>query len=474
MPIHAYENLRIPLGEPSIFTQVPIQERINLTKLELLSKGNDKLLLEYTGSWGKRLKNEKTHITNLLTLAKKGQKAVKGKPIVKYEFSAKWRDIGQYAGRVYPVGSLSLGCLRAEHRGFVCEGEWTDCDFNNCHPVALRQKLAECGIDVPSLNTLVETRDDLLRVMTSTLKTDDGEMVSRKRAKQLFLQILYGGKVRSWIEGKGGEDGQEQPPIANYEELPHETRAFIDTFERETKVVIDAICEANPDVVAKYTRTRANNPRASTASLFAQNLERQLLEAFFQYCVDKGLTRHPKKQRQYRGQRVHDVILCFDGLMLLNEHIERVGMTIEEILREAEAYILEHTGYEMGLSVKPIDYGYSMDFVMLNQLVATALTLLDDDFKLCEEIKKQYGEFVKSTIDGGEQLAVYDCRRGMWIRNQKTMLDDLVLLNREKFPYNLDKDNNPIYWGSNHNRGVPRGIYPRHHLSPSSTNPLQS
>lgn len=448
MPIHALENLRIPIGEQSPLTQIPIQEHIDLTRLELLNKCNDKVLLEYTGSWGKRLKNEKTHIRNLVNLAKKGQKSVKGKPIIKYDFSAKWRDIGQYAGRVYPNGSLSLGCLRAELRGFMCEGIYTDCDFNNAHPKALRQILAKSGIDVPSLNTLVETRDDLLRVMTSTLKTEDGDMVSRKRAKQLFLQILYGGKVRSWIEGKGGEDGQEQPPITNYDELPHETRAFIDTFERETKVVIDAICEANPDVVAKYTRTRANNPRASTASLFAQNLERKLLETFFDYCVKKGLTRHPKKQRQYRGQRTHDVILCFDGLMLLNEHIERSGMTIDEILREAEAYILGETGYEMGLSVKPIDYGYSMDFVMLNQLVATELTLLNDDFKLCEAIKAEYGDYIKTILEGGEQLAIYDTRRGMWVRNQRTMLDDLVLTNREKFPYDLDKDNNPIYWGA--------------------------
>lgn len=423
MPVHALENLRISVGEPSPFTRLALREHIDMEKVELLLKGNDNILKAYPTSSrkGKLYSGDKQLLSTLLASAKKGRQSVKGKHFTPYHFSACWNDIGEYAGRVYPERSLSLGCLRSPIRGLLCKDDYTDCDFDNCHPKVITQICEKCGIVVPSLNTLVENRDDILRVLMTTLKTDDGEPISRKRAKNLFLRILYGGKVRSWIEGTATDEEDETLPITNYHELPHETRAFIDTFERETKVIIDAICEANPDVVAKYTRLKKSNPRASTASLFAQTIERKLLEVFFEYCFKKGLTRNPKDRKQHHKITIDDVILCFDGLMLLNEHIERSGMTIDEILRGAEAYILEKTGYEMELSVKPFDYGYSMEFVKANLLTTPECVVYATDDELCNAIIANNDGCFKSKSTDPDNTLHYRCpKTGVWTKATST------------------------------------------------------
>ena len=448
MPLH---NLRIPIGEQSPLTELALREHLDIAKVELLLKGNDNILKSHPTSSrrGKLYSSDKHILSKLLALAKKGRKSTKGKIIPTYHFSKHWRDIGQYAGRVFPVDSLSLACLRSQIRAFLCEGKYTDIDLVNAHPSALRQIFSHIGIDVPSLNTYVEHRDDFLRVMMSILKYDNGELISRKRAKNLFLRILYGGKVRSWIEGSSTDEDDETPPIVNYDELPHETRAFIDTFERETQRIIDAICEANPDVVAKYTRLKKPNPRASTASLFAQNLERKLLEAFFEFCFKKGLTRNPKDRKQHLRKTIDDGIPSFDGLMLLNEHIERSGMTTDEILRGGEAYILEKTGFEMKMAVKPFDYGYSMEFVKENLLTTPECVVFATDDELCNAvIKNNDGCFKSLSTDPTNNLYYRNPKTGVWTKasSTKDLLSFVVGDNRKNYPKEQKDGVITSYW----------------------------
>ena len=451
-PIHLAETFRIPIGEPSTLPQAYFQEPINLSKLELLLNSNDNVLKEYVGTWGTLLKNERTHLQKLYDRATGFKGKWKGIPVVSYHFGKEWNNLGSYAGRVYPDGKLSLGCLRAELRGFLCVGEWTDIDLENAHPKALLQIFAKSGIRTPQLFYYVANRDECLRVLMDTLKTDDGEYISRKRAKNLFLRLTYGGSLRSWIEGTATDEENKQPPITNYHELPHETRKFLDAFEKETQhIILKYICDANPEIVAKYTRLKKRNPQASTASLFAQNLERKLLESLFEYCRLQGLTRNPKqKPRDYnkiRSIRPHEVILCFDGLMLRNEHIQRVGKTIPEVLREAEAFILDKTSFDMRLTEKPIDYAYSMDYIHANQIVEEIVKVYQNDYELMERLVELKPNYFKCHIHAPKDIYIYDETTGMWV-NHAEIIFNYILSNRTLFPKSQDEKSKLFtYWG---------------------------
>ena len=114
------------------------KEDVDASKLSALLKCKN-VLKKYPTEWNMEYDCEKAHLTKILhALTQEGNDH---RLIVRYRSSSKW-------GRVYPVGSLSLGSLRREIRHFLCEEKYWDIDMVNSHPnicVALcKQQDIEC------------------------------------------------------------------------------------------------------------------------------------------------------------------------------------------------------------------------------------------------------------------------------------------------------------------------------------------
>lgn len=442
-------TFKIPIGTPSPLTEIFYQEYVPLDKLELLL--NSTLLKEYTDKWGTHLKNEHEHLKKIYEMAKKNSRTKKGHIFVSYNFSECWNYIGKEAGRIYPKGSLSLGCIRAEPRGFLTEGFYADFDIKNAHPSLLLQIFHRAGIETPSLREYVYHRDTYITEMMRVLKTDDG-LITKKRAKQLFIMVIYGGGIVSWMKG----DGVDNKPILNYEELSHYTRKFFDDYEKEVKsLIIKTIADNNPEVVAECRRMGKKNPEASTTSIYAQCIERYILETMYQYCQSNQLLNLSKNQRQTPkslGKKyTRDAILCFDGLMLLREHIENARLSIPEVIAGMEKYVEDKTTFKVVIEEKRIDYGYTNEQVIDAQIKKEPIKILSNDMEFCEELMEKFGHLFKTTPARPDEvnpddIYVYDEITGKWVNN-KDLIYSIVIKNSHLFPYEEKEGVITKYWG---------------------------
>tara|TARA_A100001015_G_scaffold319198_1_gene441372 strand:+ start:844 stop:3627 length:2784 start_codon:yes stop_codon:yes gene_type:complete len=428
--------------------KIPFQEHLNVDRLELLSKGNENVI---------RDKEELTRVLNLLSHATKGKKETHGRPIILYDYSGKWK--AEEYGRVYSVKFLSIGTMRRDIRGFVIGDEYYDFDLKNAHPSYLYQVFVKNGYELPHLLIYNTHRPKILKTLMDTLKTEDGN-IDRDRAKQLFLQITYGGHYTSWIKGRAKKDDEEPTkPIINFDDLPDETKTFIQAFQNEvSSIILPTIAEHNPTIIAKYKRLKARDPLASTASLFAQTGERYFLELLHEYAEEKKLNREllMKDQRNARVSRKkvpsRDGVLCYDGIMLRKKHIHRYleeeGKSIPDICREMGDYIKKHSGYDMVLEQKPIETSFTEEFLRENIKEEEDIRFYPDDIALCHGIREKYGHLIKASPLMPQDLYVYMEDTGQWVNNPDLVIEKVLIPNDGKdFPQSKSAEGIK-YWGS--------------------------
>lgn len=402
-------------GKPAIFV-----ERIDKEVIEALMNTAD-VLKTYSEEWAEKsgFPDEYHHLKKIYISAFKTKKNA-GELLVEYSYSRKLSEKGYKVGRIYPKGSLSLGSLRRKLRGTLTRHLYYDIDIKNAHPTILLQLFLKAGIRLENLRDYVLKRDEILGELMETLN------ISRRRAKDLFLIVLYGGRVRTWIEYE--KEDEDEHPIPNYDELSHELRSFIDAFEREVnEIIIPKIMEANPDLLEVCEEMGKENPKASLASLFAQNVERMVLET----AVSKmgSWVRHCSKQRRVHQTITRDAILCFDGVMvlksLITEDVSRVCKAMSKSVKRALDLDVEFV-------VKEPEEFYNME--ELNKEGIPTTTSLPGALELCEAFLKKFPGCVKTHTDG--RIKVYDMATGHWSDNKDLLMDYVIV--------HWDKDNYPM------------------------------
>ena len=229
---------------------------------------------------------------------------------------------GAEFGRVYAYPSLQS--VPGWARRLCAHDTYHDIDISNCFPSLLLQVAQQQGLECPPLKRYVEHRDAVFRQVQAEWGTGRRPPLSREVLKRCFLVSLHNGDYR-----RNCTKGSSLPTLDAFHAA---LRAL------GTQLVRKA---ALADLVARL-RQREDKPNkeGTFISWVCQRVENtiiQELKAFFESV----------------GRTVG--VLVFDGLMLEREG---PGELPQELLRRAERYIKERTGYAVLLaekSMKPTD-----------------------------------------------------------------------------------------------------------------------
>jgi hypothetical protein len=309
----------IEIQPRDMLSGIVFQEQIDVNKLKLI-------LQEFKGELGERalgfnMSQEKL-LTDYLKKFKKGNNVCE----VKYSKSSKCpskkvgRKIIKY-GRVLPGKFLSLGSLRKDIRSTLVKDTHIDIDIVNCHPCILKQICIENGLNCKYLTQYVENREELLNNVIN--KTN----VSREQAKQLFIRIMYGGKVNSWCK-----DNNVSLEGDYYKQLEKELNTITLNISR-----VGGNKDLHEWCVNNKEKYKING---SFLSYLLQEIENQILYTIYDYLNNNGyiLDNHCS--------------LCYDGILV--KRIKNVEYN-NELLELLSNQVEKKHGFKLGFSYKEMN-----------------------------------------------------------------------------------------------------------------------
>ena len=280
---------------------------------------------------------------------------------------------GKNIGRVYPVGSLGFTNTRKQIRHTFCRGKWVDIDISNAHPNLLNQMYQGRH---RVLNDYCNHRASYFDKLKQHFQVGEQQYLTDNDAcKSYFIIcVLYNGGWDSWCSTNGLPSGVPVPD-----------------FHNELMLEMDSIYQ---DLLTRYSELANDlfqnkdwNLQGTLVSWVLQDEERKCLEAMVEYATKEKLISKAKKDRR--------VVLAYDGLQLIkNPKINTV------FLRKMEAFILEHTGYDLKLAFKEFNDGYTAE--ELNFEIQEPPELEDTVFDSVEIL----GEFLDLPENEEEQVAL--------------------------------------------------------------------
>ena len=379
----------------SILDKIKCFETINVEDLEALLNSD---LLNTTkwsaDEWGFEieLENERQQIEKIL----KKTKSTKSKNkvnIVPYYYNKKYN-----VGRVYPFKSLGLCAVRCEVRHTLAHEHYYDIDIENAHPSILLQIAQKENVVCNNLNLYVSNREKCLNEIMNAYK------VSRKQAKNLIIRLCYGGLFEDWCKSN--------------DVYCEGVLEWVEGLTKELNNISNIVWERNPHLHTITEKKRS--PRRSALSIFAQDIERTILENMFNFFVSKKII---KKNRQ----GAYGCVLCFDGIMIPQEN---VTTSVDEMIQDLRTYIMKHTSLILNFTEKPMNEGYDLNLVemegideevcVMGQTVDKAWVEggVETDLEAGEKVFKMYPFWKYHTKT--ENLYVFDRDTGLWSADKMT------------------------------------------------------
>ena len=281
---------------------------------------------------------------------------------VKYE-----RCSGMSYGRSNPKRNLGMFVMRMEVRHTLATlAGLSDWDIENAHPHMLLQICKANALECTQLEHYCKNREEILAKLMRITSCD------RKRAKVLFIRLLYFGTFEGWLmeeRDKSKERNIIYPAIDLYAfQNDGAFVAWIESLIQELAGIGKHIVNNNPKLVKEVKKSKELKRKkhfkmeASVVSFFLQEYEVRVLEILYHYCCEKGYINENK------------CVLCADGVMLENELI--VGA---DIPTEFNKVVLDTIGFDLVFTNKAIDGGWSEEFLDEHKIDASSLNR--DKFK---------------------------------------------------------------------------------------------
>lgn len=209
-------------------------------------------------------------------------------------------------GRIYgSIGSAEY--LDYNYRDNLYADTEHDIDMKNCHPTLLIQLAKNKGLTLKNLEAYVENREENLQRVIEFYK-EQGKEVTRSDVKTEIISVLYGAK------------------LPTFKTLHNEFDALISLLKLE-----------HAELWTTVSALKQKNREGAFLSYIAQTEERRCLDALDCYFLAQG--------RSVDG-------LAYDGLMVRKTKPDEIFPT--DLLRCAEVFVKEKTGYAIGLEIKPM------------------------------------------------------------------------------------------------------------------------
>lgn len=387
-------------SQSNILNNMTCYEPVNLDILNKLLQSD--LLIQWTmkkkelehviGNEEKQLQNYKSLVNKKTKLAKVSYNRVKG---MSY-------------GRSNPDKGLGLFQIRKMVRDTVLHDMgMIDQDIDNCHPQLLYQKCKQIkNINCVKLEHYINNRDDVFnQIMTDIPRFNKKTKEDRKIVKNLFIRILYFGKLQFWCQDFN----------INLQDVPQWLVDYCTLFENEVKIIGNLIAEANPEICREVEKNKElhkqefYNKTGSVVSFYLQELEIRILEVIYKFCCDKGYI-------------VNNVcVLAADGIMLEKKNLPEEFLQI--IPFEFNKIVLEKTGFNLNFSNKLLDEDCS-DIIDEHLLEDKDIdTFCDNDNEAGDEILERLKDVL--IYCNGQYFLKTD---RIWLVNDKDKIDSYLLI----------------------------------------------
>lgn len=348
----------------SILDGIELKEKVDIDLLDKLI--NSTLLKETFNNPISKIyyKTEKQQLEKYRDLITNGYAHVK------YE-----RVLNMNCGRSNPKKALGLFSIRREIRHTLAKAYYVDIDIDNCHPVILNEILKQNGYNDEYLQSYIDNRQkwfDLINKHYDIAKICNNDPIKMKEIpKTLFIRIMYGGGLKSWIEEFKIKD------IEPFDELTD----FIKSIKTTMKLIKDSNPTlANLIIERKESQGKKDyNLDGSVCSYYLQSKESEILEAIFLYLKSKSLISNDS------------VILCADGLMIEKKFYNPT------LLNEFEQLVKKKFNINVKFSKKEMNQDYleilndNLNFIIYNQELTTGLlashfkTMFGNQFMVYED-----------------------------------------------------------------------------------------
>jgi len=366
--MNTFSNLTLTF-QPSILDGIILKENIDINVLNKLI--NSSLLKEsFNNPLSRIYKTEKNQLIKYKELIQDD-----GFAHVKYD---RVKNMG--CGRSNPNKALGLFSIRREIRQTLSKKKYVDLDIDNCHPVILYQILEANNIENPYLKSYIEYRQkwfDNINQYYNIGELCNNDVIKMKEIpKTLFIRIMYGGGLASWIKEFG------ITPKEPYEKLT--------SFIKAIKENMNIIMKANPELTQLVIERKEEQNKkdynlcGSVCSYYLQSKECDILEVIFIHCKNKGLIKNDS------------CVLCADGLMVEKSNY------YDGILNEFKELIKVKFNINVNFSEKKTTQDYldilddKLDFKLYNDVITTGLLsnyfkiLYSDKFMVYEEQLYKY------------------------------------------------------------------------------------
>tara|TARA_R110000803_G_scaffold3726_4_gene12680 strand:- start:1211 stop:3763 length:2553 start_codon:yes stop_codon:yes gene_type:complete len=357
-------------------------------------------------------------------------------------------------GRCNPQNSSGMFQMRMEVRHTLAsKAGFSDWDIENAHPQILLQICKANGLECSYLQYYCENRDTILNKLMQITKCN------RKRAKVLFIRLLYFGKFDAWTNEEKDDNG-----IIVYEEISlyafendTEFLEWIENFTKELMGIGANIVRNNPELVKEIMKNKEEkakknfNKEGSVVSYFLQEYEVRILQHIYKYCCKKN----------YIKENV--CVLCADGIMLENALIANAN-----IPKEFHNLIRKTMGLNLVFTNKALDNGWTDEFlkehqISINNLDSSKLKRFDTPYfnKLVSYTEKKiYFENFVTKVLRPDPVYIYieeesDSGEGLCFYSQSKLTDTFRHLNSAVFCSNhtekkfitvwLDDENIKLY-----------------------------
>ena len=309
-------------------------EKINFVKL--------KYIIEHRADYETIIESDKTDNdgdkkASIWAIMKKMYKNIEKIPFSEYGYIKVKYQKGKTCdniGRWYAENGLGLAPIKSCIRHTICDDIWVDIDQVNSHPTILKQIMEKKEFSSPILNKCVNNRDELLKIIM------EEEDLTRDNAKNAIISVINGKKYKS----------------NTLLSLHNELKPAVETLMK---------CEDYKHIYDNCKNIFGDkcNIWGKTMSRILQFEENKMLECYINYCNDNGFI-----EKYKNGLKVS---LVFDGFQLM-----KCDGINDELLNNLRLYVLEQTGFNIELKLKPFD----------NTLK------IPDDYNICEELKEEDDE----------------------------------------------------------------------------------
>jgi len=290
-------------------TETIINTDIHIVKDELFDVDRMNIILRDTsGTYSKR---------DLVNLSRYNRSKKTGNCVPVIYHYGRGFDKAQL-GRLFARDNNGIQSFPCHIRNPLLEKHYWDCDMVNAHYVILSKLADSWGLKTEAIRQYVSNRDVELQRVSS----------NRRIAKTAFLKVAYGGSVKLHKD-EYSDDGIS----------PEGDISLLKRIEAEMRVIVDN-CWMKYEQHQKLVKKK-DNPKFSLFALILQTEERKCLMLMDEFMK--------------LNKRQMDIFIHDGGEIRKLEGEKEFPSTL---LRGAEQYVAERTGYPIELVVKPFTHSF--------------------------------------------------------------------------------------------------------------------